>query len=175
LIEEPAFSFQSQLEAVRQLGCLSASVGKNMRGAIRGADLVLACLDGLIGFASIVLSFMVRFDLGPVFRGHLPQLLAVGCIAAFLKPGILLATRLYAVYWRYVSAREVFHLFAATATASIALALATMLLQSPFPSVRGIPLAIFLVDFLASTLAMSSLRFILHIRLARDLRPNGRV
>jgi FlaA1/EpsC-like NDP-sugar epimerase len=149
-------------------------VGKNMRGTIRGADLVLVCLDGLIAFASMALSFMVRFDPGPVFRAYLPQLLAVGCIAAFLKPGIFLATRIYAVYWRYVSAREVFHLFSATATASIALALAVMLLQSPFPSLRGIPLAILLVDFLASTLAVSSLRFILHIRLSRGAQPDSR-
>ena len=142
-----------------------------MRRAIRAGDLLLVCLDGLIAVASVAISFIVRFDLGAALEFMLPQLMAVACIALFLKPGVFLAARLYAIYWRYVSPPEVIRLYRATVAASIAFGLAVTILQSPFALLRGIPAAVFLVDFLVTALAVSSVRLLLHLRLSRGTQP----
>jgi FlaA1/EpsC-like NDP-sugar epimerase len=139
-----------------------------MRPSFRANDLILPCLDGFIAFASIALSFIARFDVGSVLQAYLPQLVAAASMSLLLKPAILLAVGIYRVYWRHASRREILRLLMAVVIASISLVLLVTLLQSPLPSLRGIPPSIFLVDFLATGMGVSLLRLMVHSRLTES-------
>jgi len=145
-----------------------------MRAGFHLRDLVLACIDGVLAAASIVLAFVLRFDPLPAFQAFSQQIGAIACFATFLKPSVFFAAGLYSVYWGYVSRREVLQLLAGASVASIALAAAVALLQSPVVWLRGIPPSVFFIDFLVTTAAVSFLRVLAHTSLSEASQPRGR-
>jgi FlaA1/EpsC-like NDP-sugar epimerase len=145
-----------------------------MRPSFRANDVVLPCLDGLIAFGSITLSFIARFDLGPVLHVYWARLVGVASVSLLLKPAILLAVGVYRIYWRHTGREEILRLLLGIVIASIALALSLALLQSPLPWLRGIPPSIFLVDFLATAVALSLLRLMVHARPTEGTESHGR-
>jgi FlaA1/EpsC-like NDP-sugar epimerase len=121
------------------------------------------CVDGAIAFASVAVSFALRFDLAPVVTAHPGQLLLAGAASLFIKPVVLLVAGVYSIYWQYVSSREVLRLLWASVAASLALAILVVFLVSLGP-LRGIPGAILVTDFLVTTVAVSCVRLAMHLR-----------
>jgi FlaA1/EpsC-like NDP-sugar epimerase len=129
-------------------------------------DTVLMGADALLAFASVGVSFALRFDPLPAVENYLQRILITASMAALLKPAVLRSMDLYSIYWRYAGAPEVRRMLGASVTASIALAAAVALIQSPFPDLRGIPASVLLVDFLVMTLGLDIVRLLINSGMA---------
>jgi FlaA1/EpsC-like NDP-sugar epimerase len=139
----------------------------------RFRGLIVPALDAGLSFGSVVISFVARLDAPLAFSSFTDQIIALGAIAAVLKPAVLHAFGMYSIYWRYVGVREAVKLAAASFSASLALATLAAILQSPIQWLRGVPASIFGIDFLATTLGLATLRVWLHYRLIPSAHPRN--
>ncbi|MBC8496239.1 MAG: hypothetical protein H8D37_01130, partial [Chloroflexi bacterium] len=82
--------------------------------------------DVLLIFVSVLGSFALRFELGPLFDHYLPQALRMALLAIFIKPLVYWIFGLYRRLWAYASTRELILIVSAVTTASIILSVAVI-------------------------------------------------
>jgi FlaA1/EpsC-like NDP-sugar epimerase len=134
---------------------------------IRNRFLLLA--DLILIVTSVLASFALRLEIGPLFMSYLPQAWLMVAIALVVKPTTYYLFGLYRRYWIYASVRELQLIFIATTTASIVVAL-FMLLLVPFTG-RGLPRSVPGIDWLLSLFSVGGLRF--SVRLLWEMSQRG--
>jgi FlaA1/EpsC-like NDP-sugar epimerase len=134
---------------------------------IRNRFLLLA--DLILVVTSVLASFALRLEIGPLFMSYLPQAWLMVAIALVVKPTTYYLFGLYRRYWIYASVRELQLIFIATTTASIVVAL-FMLLLVPFTG-RGLPRSVPGIDWLLSLFSVGGLRF--SVRLLWEMSQRG--
>src|SRR3989304_49964 len=102
-----------------------------MRQPFQIGNPFLLLADLVLIVTSVLASFALRLDIGPVFVSYLPQAWLMVGIAMLIKPTVYSLFGLYRRYWVYASVREIQLIALATATASILVALFVILVVHP--------------------------------------------
>lgn len=131
------------------------------RFEIRNRTLLLG--DLVLIVTSALASFALRLDLGPAFRDYLPSAWTMVAFALIVKPLVYYLFGLYRRYWVYASIRELRLIAAATATASVVLALFILLLPSIGGLQSGFPRSVFGIDWLLSLISVGGLRLAVRV------------
>jgi len=134
-----------------------------MRPSLHVRNRFLLLGDVILIVTSVLASFALRLDLGPLFLDYVPHMWTMVGVALLVKPFVYYLFGMYRRYWVYASARELLLVAIATATASIGVALIIMLvipigwLPARFPrSVLGI-------DWLLSLFSAGGLRMAIRV------------
>ncbi len=129
-----------------------------MKPAFQIRNRALLIADLALILTSVLASFALRLDLGPLFVSFLPSALAMVGVALIVKPLVYYFFGLYRRYWVYASTRELVLIASATATASIFVALLVMsaLLFGLLPPT--FPRSVFGIDWLLSLFSVGGLR-----------------
>jgi len=112
--------------------------------------------------ASVLGSFALRFELGPLFEYYFPQALRMAMLAIFIKPLVYWVFGLYRRLWAYASTRELTLIISAVTSASIILSVAVIsmtYIQARSPEYIGFPRATLVIDWLLSLFLVGGLRF----------------
>jgi len=130
--------------------------------------------DVLLIVISVLGSFALRFELGPLFEYYLPQALRMALLAIFIKPMVYWVFGLYRRLWAYASTRELTLIISSVSTASILLSVAVIVMtyiQARSPEYIGFPRATLVIDWLLSLITAGGLRFT--SRLIADSRSSA--
>jgi len=112
--------------------------------------------------SSVLASFALRLDLGPVFVAYMPHALVMIVVALVVKPVVFYVFGLYRRYWVYASTRELWLITLATATASLAVSVMIIgLILSG--GLRGFPRSVLGIDLLLSLLSIGGLRLAVRV------------
>ncbi len=130
---------------------------------VRNRTLLLA--DLVLIIASVLASFALRLDLGPIFIAYLPAASVMVAVALLIKPFVYHLFGLYRRYWVYASTREMLTIALATLTASGAVAVGIMIVIL-LGGLRGFPRSVLLIDWLLSLISVGGLR--LSVRLLAE-------
>ncbi len=119
---------------------------------------VLLAGDLMLIVTSVLASFALRLDLGPVFVYFMPQAWLMVAVALVVKPAAYYFFGLYRRYWVYASVRELRLIAVATAAAQVVVALLLMLaiLTSVLPPT--FPRSVIFIDWLFSLFSVGGLR-----------------
>jgi FlaA1/EpsC-like NDP-sugar epimerase len=133
-----------------------------MRPPLQIRNRVIFAGDLILIITSVLTSFALRLDLGPVFVAYIPHALAMIVLALALKPIVYHFFGLYRRYWVYASTRELWLITLATSTASLVL---TVLLMALILSggLRGFPRSVLAIDWLLSVLSVGGLRLAVRV------------
>ena len=134
-----------------------------MRPAFQIRNRFLLIVDLLLIVTSILASFALRLDLGPVFTAYLPSAWAMVAIALIVKPIVYYFFGLYRRYWVYASIREMRLIILATATASVCVAFFVMLGRSVGGLQAGFPRMVLGIDWLLSLFSVGGLRIAVRV------------
>lgn len=122
--------------------------------------------DLVLIVTSVMASFALRLDIGPVFLSYLPQAWLMVATALVIKPTVYYLFGLYRRYWIYASVRELQLIFVTTTTASVVVALFVILLV-PVVGLRGFPRSVLGIDWLLTLFSVGGLR--LSVRLLAEM------
>jgi FlaA1/EpsC-like NDP-sugar epimerase len=114
--------------------------------------------DLILIVTSVLASFGLRLDLGPLFIEYLPHMWVMVGVALVIKPVVYQLFGLYRRYWVYASTRELLLIMIATATASVGVALAVMLILLSGWLPARFPRSVFGIDWLLSLFSAGGLR-----------------
>jgi len=128
---------------------------------IRNRSLLLADLFMIV--MSVLASFALRLDVGPVFSFYLPSALTMVVIALLIKPVVYYFFGLYRRYWVYASVRELRLIFLATLTASAAVGVLVVLVRSLGGFSVGFPRSVIGIDWLLSLFSVGGLRIVIRL------------
>lgn len=128
---------------------------------VRNRYLLLA--DVFLLITSVLASFALRLDVGPVFTFYLPSALLMVALALIIKPAIYYLFGLYRRYWVYASVRELRLIFIATTTASAAVGLMVVLVRAFGGFAVGFPRSVIGIDWLLSLFSVGGLRVIVRL------------
>ena len=123
---------------------------------IRNRTLLIG--DLILTVTSVLASFALRLDLGPVFNAYLPSAWVMIIVALLVKPFIYYQLGLYRRYWVYASIREMGLIAVATAIASVMVALLVMMITSLDLVQTGFPRSVLGIDWLLSLFSVGGLR-----------------
>ncbi len=118
--------------------------------------------DVFLIVVSVLGSFALRFELGPLFEVFFPQTLRMALLAVVIKPLVYWGFGLYRRLWAYASTRELTLIISAVTTASVVLSVAVTLMtiiQARSPGYIGFPRATLVIDWLLSLFLVGGLRF----------------
>ena len=141
-----------------------------MRIPFRHPNRLLFIGDLILIVASVIGSFALRLELGPLFLFYLPQAFTMIVVALLVKPLVYYSFGLYSRVWAYASTRELRIITAAVSIASAIVALIIVLLTF-LQYYQGFPRSVLAIDWLLSLLAVGGLRFAL--RLLAEGRSGG--
>jgi FlaA1/EpsC-like NDP-sugar epimerase len=120
--------------------------------------------DLILIIISVLGSFALRLELGPLFIFYLPQAGWMILIALLVKPIVYRKFGLYRRLWSYASANEIKPIVAAVTSASVFVALGVLVLtivQSSFTRVyHGFPRATLIIDWLLSLVLVGGFRYL---------------
>ncbi|MFL7893224.1 MAG: polysaccharide biosynthesis protein [Anaerolineales bacterium] len=133
-----------------------------MRAAFRSPNRLLFLGDLVLIVASVIGSFALRLELGPVFVFYLPQMVTMIVVALLVKPVVYYSFGLYSRVWAYASIRELKLITAAVSIASAIVALIIVLLTT-LQYYQGFPRSVLAIDWLLSLLAVGGLRFTMRL------------
>lgn len=119
---------------------------------------------------SVFGSFVLRFELGPLFYDYLPFAYWMIGVGIIIKPTVYYFFGLYRRLWLYASIQEMLLIAAAVTFASAVLALVMLALYS-LNVVDGYVRSVFVIDWLLSLFAVGGLRF--SLRLIAEKRQNS--
>ena len=131
------------------------------RFQVRNRTLLLG--DLVLIVTSVLASFALRLDLGVPFLDYLPSGWVMVGIALLVKPVVYYLFGLYRRYWVYASTRELRLIAAATATASVVVALFVLLVRSLGGLQTGFPRAVLGIDWLLSLFSVGGLRLTIRV------------
>jgi FlaA1/EpsC-like NDP-sugar epimerase len=134
-----------------------------MRPVFQIRNRFLLIVDLLLIITSVLASFALRLDLGPVFTSYLPSAYTMVIIALIVKPMVYYFFGLYRRYWVYASIRELRLIAIATATASVAVALFVIIVHSLGGLPKGYPRSVLGIDWLLSLFSVGGLRMIVRV------------
>ena len=129
-----------------------------MRPAFQVRNRLLLLADLILIVTSVLASFALRLDLGPLFVSFFPSALTMVFFALIIKPAVYYFFGLYRRYWVYASTRELLLIAAATATASVVLALMVMVILLVGLLPPTFPRSVFGIDWLLSLFSVGGLR-----------------
>jgi len=130
----------------------------NKRTPIQIRNRTLLIGDVILTITSVLASFALRLDLGPVFNAYLPSAWVMIIVAVLVKPFIYYQLGLYRRYWVYASVREMGLIAVSTAIASVMVALLVMMIVTLDVVQTGFPRSIFGIDWLLSLFSVGGLR-----------------
>jgi FlaA1/EpsC-like NDP-sugar epimerase len=128
---------------------------------IRNRYLFLA--DLFLIATSVLASFALRLDIGPLFSFYLPSALQMVAIALVVKPIVYYLFGLYRRYWVYASVRELRIIFFASAVASSIVALMIIITRSLGGMQVGFPRSVIGIDWLISLFSVGGLRIVVRL------------
>jgi FlaA1/EpsC-like NDP-sugar epimerase len=134
-----------------------------MRPAFQIRNRILLVADLILIFTSVLASFALRLDLGPLFVSYIPHALTMAGIALIVKPFVYYLFGLYRRYWVYASTRELQLIAVTTITASVltGLAIMTAILLGIMPA--NFPRSVFGIDLLLSLFSVGGLRMAVRV------------
>ncbi|MFC2025826.1 polysaccharide biosynthesis protein [Chloroflexota bacterium] len=127
--------------------------------------------DLIIIIISVLGSFALRTDLGPLFVYYLPQIYWLLGISLLIKPVVFYIFGLYRRLWVYASTYELKLIIAAITTSSVIVSLVIVLLLV-FEVIPYFPRSTLPIDWLLSLVLIGGFRFSLRI-LAETQSPNS--
>ena len=138
--------------------------------------------DMLFILISVLGSYALRFELGPLFFQYLPSAYWMLAAAIIIKPLIYYYFGLYRRMWMYASVQELKIIIVAV-TAASAIVSAVMVSFLSLELFIGFPRAVLVIDWLLSILLVGGLRFSLRIvsdartvsSTSKDIRNQRRV
>ncbi|MEJ2600731.1 MAG: hypothetical protein P8Z00_20540 [Anaerolineales bacterium] len=123
----------------------------------------LMILDPMVVFISVPISFFVRLGYLSTTRFYIYPLVYVTMLATMIKPIVFSMIGLYRLYWGYVAWREIVFLIQASATGTLVLVAAYLLVSRlTFPAIHGVPRSIFVIDWLVTLISVGAVRWIAH-------------
>ncbi|MGB2897466.1 MAG: nucleoside-diphosphate sugar epimerase/dehydratase [Anaerolineales bacterium] len=128
---------------------------------IRNRYLFLA--DLFLIATSVLASFALRLDIGPLFSFYLPSALQMVALALIVKPIVYYIFGLYRRYWVYASVRELRLIFFASAAASGIVALLIIITRSLGGMEVGFPRSVIGIDWLISLFSVGGLRIVIRL------------
>ena len=134
-----------------------------MRPAFQIRNRYLLVADLILIVTSVLASFGLRLELGPLFVSYLPHAATMAVIALVVKPTVYFLFGLYRRYWVYASTRELQLIAVTTATASVATALAIMLAILVGVMPANFPRSVFGIDWLLSLVSAGGLRLAVRV------------
>jgi len=140
-----------------------------MRGKFNIRNRYILFGDLLLIPLAVLGTFVLRFELGPLFYQYLPFAYWMIGTALIVKPIIYYFFGMYRRLWLYASIKELILIAAAVTAASAALAL-VMLLLNTLGVIDSYVRSVFVIDWLLSLVTVGGLR--LTLRLIAELRQN---
>lgn len=130
------------------------------RFLLRNRTLLLGDLFLIV--VSVLGSFVLRLNLGPLFLDHVVRAIWMIGIALVIKPVVYYQFGLYRRLWTYASIQELKLIVIAVTSASVLVSDTVTILQAlgVFP---GFSRSVLAIDWLLSLLAVGGLRFSLRI------------
>jgi FlaA1/EpsC-like NDP-sugar epimerase len=126
--------------------------------------------DLFIIVVSVLGSFALRTDLGPLFVYYLPQALWLMGISLIIKPLVYYFLGLYRRMWIYASTKELTLIVVAVTTASVIVSLVIILFRA-FEILPYYPRSTLLIDWLLSLVLVGGFRF--SLRVIGETQPPG--
>ena len=123
-------------------------------------------IDLFIIAVSVMLSFAMRLELGPVFSYYFPQMLWMIGIAMIVKPPVFYRLGLYRRLWAYASTQELKTIAAAVSLASLPTIAGVFILttiQTRMNAFPGFPRAAVLIDWIVTLVLIGGFRFALRL------------
>ncbi|NIS81901.1 MAG: hypothetical protein GTO14_17205, partial [Anaerolineales bacterium] len=111
---------------------------------------ILLIIDLVLIVTSVLASFALRLDLGPLFFHYLPSAWLMVYLALLIKPVVYFLFGLYRRYWVYASLRELRLIALATMTASVIVGMLVLLIRSAGGFPAGFPRSVLGIDWLLS-------------------------
>lgn len=133
-----------------------------MRPAFQIRNRLLLAADIVLALTSVMASFALRLDLGPLFMSYLPGAIAMATVAVILKPIVYYFFGLYRRYWVYASTRELQLIAATTVAGSVATAMVVILLVAT-GVIPSVPRSVFGIDWLLSLFSVGGLRMAVRV------------
>jgi len=127
--------------------------------------------DLFLIIASVLGSFVLRLNLGPLLLDYVDQMAVMLALALVIKPLMYYAFGLYRRLWIYASIQEMQLIALAVTAASIALSISITIIQALeiFP---GFSRMVLFIDWLLSILAVGGLRFSMRIVYENQLQAS---
>lgn len=119
--------------------------------------------DLILIVTSVLASFALRLDLGPLFVEYLPHMAMMLAVALVIKPIVYHLFGMYRRYWVYASTRELLLVATATASASVGVALVIMLAIPAGLLPARFPRSVFGIDWLLSLFSAGGLRMAVRV------------
>ena len=126
--------------------------------------------DMIFIFVSILGSYALRFELGPLFFQYLPSAYWMLGASIVIKPLIYYYFGLYRRMWMYASVQEL-RIIIVAVTAASAIISAVMVSFLSLELFTGFPRAVLVIDWLLSILLVGGLRF--SLRMISDARSSS--
>ena len=123
-------------------------------------------IDLFIIAVSVMLSFAMRLELGPVFAYYFPQMIWMIVIAMIVKPPVFYRFGMYRRLWAYASVQELKTITAAVTLASLPTIAGVFLLttiQARLNLFIGFPRSAVLIDWFVTLLLIGGFRFALRL------------
>lgn len=140
-----------------------------MRGKLNIRNRYILIGDLLLIPLAVLGTFVLRFELGPLFYQYLPFAYWMIGVALVVKPIVYFYFGMYRRLWLYASIKELTLIAAAVTAASGALAI-IMLLLNTLGVIDSYLRSVFVIDGLLSLVTVGGLR--LTLRLIAELRQN---
>jgi len=140
-----------------------------MRGKFNVRNRYILIGDLVLIPLAILGTWVLRFELGDLFYLYLPFAYWMMGAALIIKPLVYYFFGLYRRLWVYASVKELLLIASAVTTASAALAL-VMLLLNTLGVIDSYPRSVFVIDWLLSLMTVGGLR--LTLRLIAEIRQN---
>jgi len=140
-----------------------------MRGKFNIRNRYILFGDLLLIPLAVLGTFVLRFELGPLFYQYLPFAYWMIGVALVAKPIVFYFFGMYRRLWLYASIKELTLIAAAVTSASAALAIG-MLLLNTLGVIDSYLRSVFVIDWLLSLVTVGGLR--LTLRLIAELRQN---
>jgi FlaA1/EpsC-like NDP-sugar epimerase len=123
-------------------------------------------IDLFIIAVSVMLSFAMRLELGPVFAYYFPQMIWMIVIAMIVKPPVFYRFGMYRRLWAYASVQELKTITAAVTLASLPTIAGVFILttvQARLNAFIGFPRSAVFIDWIVTLLLIGGFRFALRL------------
>lgn len=118
--------------------------------------------DLILIFVTVLGTFVLRFELGPLFYEYLPFAYWMILVSLVVKPTVYYFFGLYRRLWLYASIKELMLIASAVSAASVALALSMLLLYT-LNVVDAYLRSVFVIDWLLSLVTVGGLRLVIRL------------
>jgi FlaA1/EpsC-like NDP-sugar epimerase len=134
-----------------------------MRPMFQIRNRTLLLVDIILTVTSVLASFALRLDIGPLYNYYLRSAIVMVVVAVIVKPVVYYMFGLYRRYWVYASIRELRLIFTAATTASIIVAMCILLIGALGGLSSGFPRSALGIDWLLSLFFVGGSRFVVRL------------